>query len=256
MRSLVPAAAASGRSVLFLDEHRPGGYAGDPTRALDVAPTRIGAAHVMASCAIPVAFPPVEITDPGSAAGWYIDGGVRLNAPLHPAVGLGATRIVLVSATATDYGPRPVPGSGRAPDMDDAAALMLHAVLADRTIEDLTQLRRTNRLVAQAATTGVSGLLASADGVAYRDIEVLVVSPPPGELGRLAAEVFRRRTGGLGRLGQVDNWLLGKVLRGAGDDVGRRELLSYLFFDEEYFAASIALGRTAAAAALDRGWQH
>jgi NTE family protein len=101
--------AASGRSVLFLDEHQPSGYGGDRDRALDVVRGRIAVSHVMASSAIPVAFPPVEISTPEAAGGWYMDGGVRLNTPLHPAVGLGATRILLVSATATSYGPRPPP---------------------------------------------------------------------------------------------------------------------------------------------------
>ncbi len=44
-------------------------------------------------------------------------------------------------------------------------------------------------------------------------------------------------------------------MRGAGDAVGRRELLSYLFFDEDYFAESIELGRTVAAEAYARGWE-
>jgi len=47
----------------------------------------LNAGHVLASSAIPVAFPPVQVSDPGPAAGWYVDGGVRLNRPLHPAVG-------------------------------------------------------------------------------------------------------------------------------------------------------------------------
>ncbi|HEX2806760.1 MAG TPA: patatin-like phospholipase family protein [Kineosporiaceae bacterium] len=249
--------AASGRSVLFLDEHDPGGYHGDGDRALDVVRGRITVDHVMASSAIPVAFPPVEITVPESAGGWYMDGGVRLNTPLHPAVGLGATRILVVSATATSYGPSPRPDpSSSTPDLADASAQVLHAVLADRTIEDLALLRRTNRLVARAADAGRPDVLAGRDGVPYRAIDVMVVSPPPGELGRIAAEVFQRRTSGLGRLSELDNWLIGKAIRGAGDDVGRRELLSYLFFDQEYFAAGLELGRRAASAALSRGWER
>ena len=101
--------AGGGRSVLFLDEHLDSGYAGDPERALDVVRGPLNPSHVLASSAIPVAFPPVRITEPDHAAGWYVDGGVRLNTPLNPAVSLGATRIVLVSATATSYGPPPLP---------------------------------------------------------------------------------------------------------------------------------------------------
>ncbi len=248
--------AASGRSVLFLHEHRPGDYAGDPARALDVVRGPITAEHVLASSAIPVAFPPIRITSPEQAAGWYVDGGVRLNAPLQPAIGLGATRILLISATATTYGAPPIPAPpGRTQDIADAAAQVMHAVLADRMVEDLATLRRMNRLVAQAAAAGRTDLLRTRGGTPYRPIQVMDISPPPGAMGTLAAEVFARRTDGLGWLTENDNWLLGRLIRGGGDAVGRRELLSYLFFDEEYFTASIELGRSAAIAALKTGWK-
>lgn len=251
------AGAASGRSVVFLDESVPGGYVGNPGRALDVVRGPISAEHVLASSAIPVAFPPIRIDAPEQAEGWYVDGGVRLNSPLHPAVGLGATRILLISATSTTYGPVPLPGpAGQIPDIDDAAAQVLHAVLADRMVEDLAMLRRTNRMVTQATGAGQPGLLRSTSGRAYTAIDVMAVSPPPGEMGRIAADVFARRTERLGWARETDNWLLGRMIRGAGDAAGRRELLSYLFFDEEYFAASIELGRRAAAAALAKGWLH
>lgn len=250
------AGAASGRSVLFLDEHTAGEYAGDPRRALDVVRGPLDAEHVLASSAIPVAFPPVQVTEPERAEGWYADGGIRLNTPLHPAVGLGATKILVVSATATTYGPPPPPVPvGASPDIADAAAQVLNAALADRTTEDLRALRRTNRLVAQAAGLGREDLLTRSTGEPYRQIDVMTVSPPPGEMGRVAAEVFDRKTRGLGRLTEMDSWLLGQAIRGAGDAVGRRELLSYLFFDEDYFAAGIELGRRTAAAALSRGWE-
>lgn len=248
------AGTASGRSVLFLDEHTPDEYDGDPDRALDVVRGPIIADHVLASSAIPVAFPPVRL--PAPAAGWYVDGGVRLNTPLHPAVGLGADRVVLVSATSTSYAQAVEPGLvGRTPDIADAAAQVLHATLADRTTEDLRALRRTNRLVDAVDRAGRSGLLADGTGRPYRKVPVVAVSPAPGAMGRTADRIFRDRTRGLGRLRELDNWLLGRALRGAGDEVGRRELLSYLFFDEEYFAAGAALGRAAAEQALAVGWQ-
>jgi len=244
---------ASGRSVLFLDEHAPSDYPGDSTRALDVVRGPLTAEHVLASSAIPVAFPPVELPSP---RGWYVDGGVRLNTPLHPAVGLGADRVLLVSATATSYAPPTAPGPvGGTPDVADAAAQVLHAALADRTAEDLRSLRRTNRLVEATAQQGRAGALVDSGGRPYRTVPVMAVSPPAGAMGRAADRIFAEKTRGLGRLTELDNWVLGKALRGAGDNVGRRELLSYLFFDEEYFAAGVDLGRTAATQALARGWE-
>jgi NTE family protein len=48
--------------------------------------------HVMASAALPLFFPAIEI---GGA--WYGDGGIRLTAPLSPAIHLGARKIMAVS---------------------------------------------------------------------------------------------------------------------------------------------------------------
>ena len=250
------AGAASGRSVLLLHERDASGYSGDPGRALDVVRTPLSARHVLASSAIPVAFRPVRITAPRQATGWYVDGGVRLNAPLQPAVGLGATRIVVVAATATSYGGPPGPDdSTESPDIADAGAELLHAVLADRMIEDLRTLRRTNDFLTQAPLVHPANSTSGRAGEPYRRVEVLAVSPHPGELGALASTIYEQRTRGLRRITELDNWLVGRFIRGAGDAAGRRELLSYLLFDEEYFARSIELGRAAAAEALRTGFR-
>ena len=98
--------AGGGRSVLFLDGQAAAAYEGDADRALDVVHGPLTPDHVLASSAIPVAFPPIQLSEPEQSAGWYVDGGIRLNTPLHPAVSLGATKIVLIAATATTYGPR------------------------------------------------------------------------------------------------------------------------------------------------------
>src|SRR5690625_7910012 len=46
----------------------------------------------MASAALPLFFPSVRIGD-----AWYGDGGIRLAAPLSPALHLGASRILAIS---------------------------------------------------------------------------------------------------------------------------------------------------------------
>jgi NTE family protein len=252
MPAWADAGSASGRSVLFLDEHEISAYAGDPRRGLDVVRAPVQHQHVLASSAIPVAFPPVLVDRPASAAGWHLDGGVRLNAPLHPAIGLGAERIVLVSATSVTTGAplEPAPTSP-VPDVADASAQVITAVLGDRTTEDLLTLQRVNRMVVQAG----DGTLTAAGGRAYRRVETMVVSPLPGEMARLAARVFAQRTRGLSGLRELDNRLIGRFLRGAGDAGGLHELLSYVFFDEQYMAAGIDLGRAHARLALQRGWQ-
>ena len=54
--------------------------------------TRMTVEHIMASGALPLFFPAVQL---GGA--WYGDGGIRLTAPFSPALHLGARRILAVS---------------------------------------------------------------------------------------------------------------------------------------------------------------
>ncbi|MGH8652148.1 MAG: patatin-like phospholipase family protein [Gammaproteobacteria bacterium] len=53
--------------------------------------------HVLASASLPLFFPAVNI-----GGCWYGDGGIRMTAPLSPAVHLGADRILAIS---TKYAP-------------------------------------------------------------------------------------------------------------------------------------------------------
>src|SRR5205814_7227718 len=48
--------------------------------------------HVMASAALPIFFPAVQVDD-----SWHGDGGIRLTAPLSPALHLGAHKILAIS---------------------------------------------------------------------------------------------------------------------------------------------------------------
>lgn len=57
----------------------------------------INAQHVLASAAIPLGFPGVRVDSPAPGAGWYVDGGLRLNAPLPPAIALGVTRNLMLA---------------------------------------------------------------------------------------------------------------------------------------------------------------
>jgi NTE family protein len=54
--------------------------------------TELTVEHIMASAALPLLFSPVRIHGE-----WYGDGGIRLVAPLSPAVHLGAERILVLS---------------------------------------------------------------------------------------------------------------------------------------------------------------
>lgn len=251
-----PAVISSGRSVVFLDTLLDASAVADPQRAVDLALTTITAEHVVASSAIPVAFPPVWVESPDDVRGWYADGGIRLNAPLRPAVQLDADRLVVVAAHAGVYGesPAPEPLGAPSPDIVDASAHVLHAVLADRMVEDLADLHWTNQICDVAGGQDIPDRC----GRPLRRVPVLTIAPQPGQLAKVADRVLREKYGAWPWDWWDDSstWLIARLLRGAGDGPGRAELLSYLAFESEYFAEQMRLGAAVADAAWETGWQY
>lgn len=238
--------SASGRSTVFLQQRAPTTWDGDATRALDVEPCELGPAHVLASCAVPVGFPAHHLV--GGRPGWYVDGGVRLNTPLLPAVALDATHIVVISALSLCYAD-PGPGGNR-PAMIDATSQVMHALVADRAVEDLLALERTNRMIERAKG---SVTFHARSGREYRPVQVLVVAPEPGELRRLARERWDTKYRSPSALARLEtNAVLGRLLRATGGGASWDELLSYVLFDDDYFEASYQHGVEAARTVLSR----
>src|SRR5688572_6979782 len=98
-------------------------------------PTTLTVEHIMASSSLPLVFPAAQL---GGA--WHGDGGIRLTAPLSPAVNLGADRIVAIS-TSTD------PGQSEAnrptkeyPPPVTVLSVMLDSVFLDMLDSDASQL--------------------------------------------------------------------------------------------------------------------
>ena len=199
---------------------------------IDYARTKLGTQHVLASAVIPVAFRPVQIDTPTSQRGWYVDGGVKLNAPIKPAIDLGADRVVIVATTPDPAMQKPGSLALDEPDIFDASAVLMHAMLVDRMADDIRALRRVNTLVSAARANAPGG---------YRKIPSVYFGPPePGLIAETANRIFARRYGGIHRpwsnLG-----LLGRLLGGTRQTRG--ELLSFVFFDREFHQALIELGR-------------
>jgi NTE family protein len=253
--AVVTTAAASDRTVVFVD--RPGAGAlpkTDVGRAIDYVAAQVSAEHVLASAAIPVAFPPVRVTAPTSAAGWYFDGGVRLNTPLKPALALGAEALVVVATHPSSHpeGPLAVDASAEPPpDVDDVLVRVMDAALVDRMVEDVHTLARTNELVASGGRRRGRRRLTV--------VPYLFVGPLERRtLGEVAARCYDDRyrgvRGALRMAREIDQRLLGRFLGGDGDRRG--DLLSYLQFENGFMSAAIDLGRADAdrtVAATDPG---
>jgi len=147
--------------------------------------------HVMASAALPLFFPAVEIGDE-----YYGDGGVRLSAPLSPAIHLGAEKILAISTrydrTAAEAQLPDVTGY---PPPAQVLGVLLNSVFLDLLDQDALRTDRLNQLLKMVPPEQRGDL---------RPVQLLVLRPSIN-LGRLANEfepqlpkTFRFLTRGLG----------------------------------------------------------
>jgi NTE family protein len=180
--------------------------------------------HVLASSALPLLFPAVDVD-----GAWYGDGGIRLTAPLSPAVHLGARRIMAVSSRyerSRAEANRPVV-SGYPPPAQ-VAGMLLNAVFLDLLDTDALRLEQINALLNRLPADAHEGL---------RHIDMLILRPSV-DLGRLANDfeadlprTFRFLVRGLGSRETRSN-----------------DLLSLLMFQPDYIARLIELGEADARA--------
>jgi NTE family protein len=251
--AVVATAYASTRSVVF---HHGGPQPGlDPLHAIDYAATPLEPAHVLASAAIPGAFPAIEIHRPPTVTGWYGDGGVRLNAPLSPAITLGADRVVVIGLNSSVTHA----GASRRPDALDGIAQLLQVALADQLADDVARLAAVNETLAAMSPSALSAATSAAGsstrgragpGVAraatkapHRKIPYIFIAPDDRlEIGRLAREIYKDRyTGAVGFLRDSNLALLGRFVN-ADHSAIHGELLSYLFLAREFVDGLIELG--------------
>jgi NTE family protein len=229
--AVVATAAHTNRSVVFHD----GGpeVASDERRGIDYVPALVAEQHVRASAAIPVAFPAVEVDEPERAKGWYFDGGTRLNAPLKPALALGAGRVIVIGLNSV----APAPSSARRPDLFEGASQIVQGLLIDPLVNDVATLATINE------TLRHGGMVIGGEA-GRRVIPYIFVAPAtPDRIGEIARDVYLEFYTGLRGAGRSrDLALLGRLI-GAGRNSTRGELFSYLFFAPEFAARLIELGR-------------
>jgi NTE family protein len=180
--------------------------------------TRLTVDHVMASAALPLFFPAVEISGQ-----WFGDGSIRLHSPLAPAVHLGAGKIIAVSTRSTS------PPVARGP-LEPAAypppaqilGVLFNSVFLDLLDQDALRLERINRLLAATMRPPVEAL---------RPVDLLVLRPSI-ELGAIAS-AYEPRLPGLFRF----------LTRRLGTREARgRDLLSMLMFQRDFLTRIIELG--------------
>ncbi|MGH7467007.1 MAG: patatin-like phospholipase family protein [Longimicrobiales bacterium] len=189
--------------------------------------TQITVNHVMASAALPIFFPAVRIGN-----GWYGDGGVRLSAPLAPALHLGANRILAVSTRyARTRKETEVPSITKYPPPAQILSIVMNAIFLDLIDQDAQRMQRINRMIERVP-------LEQRDGM--RPVRLLVIRPSR-DLGRLAAAyeprlppTFKFMTRGLGT-----------------KETKSPDMLSMLMFQPDYLTRLIEIGEADAEARAD-----
>ncbi len=174
--------------------------------------------HVMASSSLPIFFPAVRI-----GAHWYGDGGIRLTAPLSPAIHLGATRILAISTRyARSRAEADTSAIDAYPPPAQIIGAMFNAIFLDLFDADALTLTRVNKMI-DCMPPKERGTLRKVD---------LFILRPSRDLGKLANDYearlprsFRFLTRGLGTRQTKSN-----------------DLLSLVMFQSDYLARLIEIG--------------
>jgi NTE family protein len=239
---------ASGRTVVFV-QRREGGlprWGADPTMVARAASIR--AEHVLASAAVPLLFPAVEIDGQ-----FYCDGGLRQNVPLSPARRLGADGLIVVNPRfIRDESPPAALAAAREREYPDPLFVVgkaMNALLLDRIENDIDRLQRLNAVLAAGTKRWGAGFadalneeLAKAGVGALRPLDVVYVRASR-DIGELAAEYVRSQ-----EFAKRTRGLVARAMRRIAEGESEADLLSYVLFDGEFCGRLIEIGRADARA--------
>jgi len=242
----------SGRTVVFYEtrDGRPRPWSRDPH--VTAIHTRLGPAHSRASAAIPLLFPPVAIDGIP-----YVDGGLRQNTPLSPALRMGSSRILVVGVShekrqksLADLDGVRVDSLGRPVFM---MGKVLNALMLDHVDYDLIRLGHFNQLIADGQGVFGSDFADRLNQVTYaqRQARYRVVPHltlrPSRDIGGLAADYARSREF------LADRGLTARTIRllARAEPRDEADLTSYLLFDGGFAERLMQLGADDARAKRD-----
>ncbi len=139
--SLTATNISTGFMELFIQKNANVEYTGEYAHQF----VNLRAEHAMASAAIPIIFPPVMVDQT-----YYMDGGLKLNTPLSPAIQLGAGKIMVIGLhrryTLTEQRTCSL-SSSEHPTLGKMVGDIMNALFVDRIQYDVEQLTRINRMI-------------------------------------------------------------------------------------------------------------
>lgn len=177
--------------------------------------------HLMASSAIPMVFPAVQLQHR-----FYADGAVRQSSPLSPALQLGADKILVIGVGDSPSKPTNIHIDEDYPSPGRLMGHMLNAAFLDGIAADVARLKRINHLLknlpSDVPIPGASR---------FKNVDLLEISPSRS-LDMIAAEHAE----------QLPRIL--KIALGYHNNRSSRpgSLLSYLLFTEQFCSTLIDLG--------------
>ncbi len=183
--------------------------------------------HVLASAALPLVFPAVRL-----GKHWHGDGGIRLSAPLSPALHLGATRMLAVSTHyEKSFSEAAEPQIAGYPPPAQILGQLMDAIFLDVIDEDTGRLERANAFLRDLPPEQRHG---------YRLVDFAVIRPSQ-DLGKLAGEYEPQ---------------LPRAFRFLTRSLGTREtsspdLMSLFLFVPDYLRRLIEIGEADAEARID-----
>ena len=175
--------------------------------------------HIMASSAIPLLFPPVNIDQR-----WFGDGCVRNSHPCAPSIYLGAEKLVIIGVRKQGYSVYEENIlQNKAPSVARVINVILNAVLLDGIELDVERLERVNEFIRKVPNSLQSHLN-------YKPVDYFWISPS-ADLGEIAS----RKSAKLPRV-------IRYLIKGLGTLDDASEIVSYLLFDPSYCSQLIDLG--------------
>lgn len=218
--AVVTASYTTGQSVVWVQGRNIDPWTRPARRAVH---TKLRVDHIMASAALPIFFPAVRVHDPAIGAHWYGDGGMRLSAPLSPALHLGAQRVLAIS-TRYDRTQREsdAPNVLGYPPPAQVLGLLLNSVFLDLIDQDVLRLERLNSLLEKLPPEERNGL---------RPIRILTIRPSR-DLAVMAADYELNLP-----------WAFRFMTRGLGTQETRApDVLAMLMFNPAYLQAVMDMG--------------
>jgi len=165
--------------------------------------TAITAEHLLASSALPMLFPAQRVGD-----SFYIDGSLRMTAPLSPVINLGADRILVIGVREEEIAHGRV--GGEPPGIGDVGGYTLESIFAEHLNADVEHMQQINALLERVVPwrRKRSG---------RRRVEVMIIRPSQdvrviasrflAELPR-SVRLFLRAIGGWGNQWWLPSYLL------------------------------------------------